>query len=99
MKLRLLSPIRLARATIRLARVKKARATIDWDGLAKLLGSDEARKEFATLRRTFDEVNQALETKFSQDPEPIDWEPYRKGIGSRIVDMYKEAYDNMYYTS
>ncbi|KAL9678704.1 hypothetical protein QQ045_016553 [Rhodiola kirilowii] len=48
---------------------------------------------------TFDEVNQALKTKFSEDPEPIDWEPYRKGFGSRIVDMYKEAYDNMYYTS
>ncbi|CAM8952249.1 unnamed protein product [Rhodiola kirilowii] len=74
---------------------KKARATIDWDGLAKLLVSDEARKEFATLRRTFDEVNQALETKFSQESEPIDWEYYRKGIGSRIVDMYKEAYDSI----
>ncbi|CAM8959595.1 unnamed protein product [Rhodiola kirilowii] len=39
----------MARGTIRLAREKKARATIDWDGLAKLLVSDEARKEFATL--------------------------------------------------
>ncbi|CAM8964858.1 hypothetical protein QQ045_005007 [Rhodiola kirilowii] len=74
---------------------KKATKTIDWDGLAKLLVSDEARKEFATLRRTFDEVNHELETKFSQEPEPIDWEYYRKGIGSRIVDMYKEAYDSI----
>lgn len=30
-----------------------------------------------------------------QEPEPIDWEYYRKGIGSRLVDMYKEAYDSM----
>ncbi|KAL9666391.1 hypothetical protein QQ045_000721 [Rhodiola kirilowii] len=37
---------------------KKARATIDWDGLAKLLVFDRARKEFATLRLTFDEVSQ-----------------------------------------
>uniref|UniRef100_A0A7N1A1G0 ATP synthase subunit d, mitochondrial n=1 Tax=Kalanchoe fedtschenkoi TaxID=63787 RepID=A0A7N1A1G0_KALFE len=74
---------------------KKATKTIDWDGLAKLLISDEARKEFATLRRTFEEVNHALETKFSQEPEPIDWEYYRKGIGSRIVDMYKEAFDTI----
>ncbi|CAM8962026.1 unnamed protein product [Rhodiola kirilowii] len=74
---------------------KKATKTIDWDGLAKLLVSDEARKEFATLRRTFDEVNHELETKFSQEPEPIDWEYYRKGIGSRIVDMYNEAYDSI----
>ncbi|XP_004307414.1 PREDICTED: ATP synthase subunit d, mitochondrial [Fragaria vesca subsp. vesca] len=68
---------------------------IDWDGMAKLMVSEEARKEFANLRRAFDEVNQTLETKFSQEPEPIDWEYYRKGIGSRLVDMYKEAYDNV----
>lgn len=29
-----------------------------------------------------------------QEPEPIDWEYYRKGIGPRLVDMYKEAYDS-----
>ncbi|KAF7120523.1 hypothetical protein RHSIM_Rhsim13G0092300 [Rhododendron simsii] len=61
----------------------KAGKTIDWEGMAKLLVSDEARKEFATLRRAFDE-----------EPEPIDWEYYRKGIGSGLVDMYKEAYDS-----
>ncbi|KAL6563605.1 hypothetical protein OROGR_002564 [Orobanche gracilis] len=73
----------------------KAGRTIDWDGMAKLLVSDEARKEFATLRRAFDEVNTQLQTKFSQEPEPIDWEYYRKGIGSRLVDMYKQAYDEV----
>ncbi|TYI43267.1 hypothetical protein E1A91_A01G139300v1 [Gossypium mustelinum] len=73
----------------------KAGKSIDWEGMAKLLVSDEARKEFATLRRTFDEVNSTLQTKFSQEPEPIDWEYYRKGIGSRLVDMYKEAYESV----
>jgi hypothetical protein len=34
--------------------------------MAKLLVSDEARKEFSTLRRAFDEVNSTLQTKFSQ---------------------------------
>lgn len=33
-----------------------------------------------------------------QEPEPIDWEYYRKGIGSRLVDVYKEAYDSMLST-
>ncbi|CAA7020325.1 unnamed protein product [Microthlaspi erraticum] len=61
--------------------------------MAKVLVSDEARKEFSTLRRAFDEVNTQLQTKFSQEPEPIEWDFYRKGIGSGIVDMYKEAYD------
>lgn len=44
----------------------KASKNIDWEGMAKLLVSDEARKEFATLRRAFDEVNSTLQTKFSQ---------------------------------
>ena len=34
-----------------------------------------------------------------QEPEPIDWEYYRKGIGPRLVDMYKEAYDSMPFDS
>ncbi|THU61066.1 hypothetical protein C4D60_Mb07t19370 [Musa balbisiana] len=73
----------------------KATKSIDWDGMAKLLVSDEARKEFANLRRSFDDVNHQLQTKFSQEPEPIDWEYYRKGIGSRLVDMYKQAYESV----
>ncbi|KAE8679458.1 ATP synthase subunit d [Hibiscus syriacus] len=44
----------------------KASKNIDWEGMAKLLVSDEACKEFATIRRTFDEVNSTLQTKFSQ---------------------------------
>ncbi|KAH6814612.1 ATP synthase D chain [Perilla frutescens var. frutescens] len=73
----------------------KAGRNIDWDGMAKLLVSEEARREFATLRRAFDEVNTQLTTKFSQEPEPVDWEYYRKGIGSRLVDIYKQAYDEV----
>ncbi|MCD7459652.1 hypothetical protein HAX54_041569 [Datura stramonium] len=73
----------------------KAGRTIDWEGMAKLLVTDEARKEFSSLRRAFDDVNSQLQTKFSQEPEPINWEYYRKGIGSRLVDMYKEAYESI----
>lgn len=43
----------------------KASKSIDWDGMAKMLVSDEARREFFNLRRTFDEVNTAFQTKFS----------------------------------
>lgn len=46
----------------------KAGRTIDWDGMAKLLVTDEARKEFSNLRRAFDDVNSQLQTKFSQVP-------------------------------
>ncbi|KAL2241167.1 UNVERIFIED_CONTAM: ATP synthase subunit d, mitochondrial [Sesamum indicum] len=44
----------------------KAGKNIDWEGMAKLLVSEEARREFATLRRAFDEVITQLQTKFSQ---------------------------------
>jgi hypothetical protein len=44
----------------------KAGKAIDWDGMAKMLVSEEARREFATLRRTFEDVNNQLQTKFSQ---------------------------------
>ncbi|KAK7343836.1 hypothetical protein VNO77_12889 [Canavalia gladiata] len=73
----------------------KAGRNIDWEGMAKLLVSDEARREFANLRRAFDDVNSQLETKFSQEPEPIDWDYYRQGIGTRLVDMYKEHYESI----
>jgi len=75
--------------------VEKAAQAIDWDGMSKLLISDSARKEFFNLRRAYEEVKRTLDTKFSQEPQPIDWEYYRKGIGSRLVDMYKEAYEGV----
>ncbi|KAK9124340.1 hypothetical protein Sjap_013942 [Stephania japonica] len=86
---------KVAEAAAKAVSSKSRGGGIDWDGLGKLLVSDEARKEFVNLRRAFDDVNQTLQTKFSQEPEPIDWEYYRKGIGSRLVDMYKEAYDSI----
>ncbi|PWA94683.1 ATP synthase D chain [Artemisia annua] len=73
----------------------KASKSIDWEGMAKMIVTDEAKKEFSSLRRAFEEVNSTLQTKFSQEPEPIDWEYYRKGLGSRIVDSYKEYYDSV----
>jgi len=75
--------------------VEKAAKMIDWDGMSKLLITDNAYREFFNLRRAYEEVNRTLDTKFSQEPQPIDWEYYRKGIGSRLVDMYKEAYEGV----
>lgn len=75
--------------------VEKAAKTIDWEGMSKLLISDNARREFFSLRRAYEEVKRTLDTKFSQEPQPIDWEYYRKGVGSRLVDMYKEAYEGV----
>ncbi|KAK1298708.1 hypothetical protein QJS10_CPB14g01258 [Acorus calamus] len=78
--------------------VKKAvdaAKTIDWEGMARMIVSDEARREFNSLRATFQEVDSTIRTKFCLEPEPIDWDRYRKSIGSRLVDMYKEAYEKV----
>ncbi|XP_010253540.1 PREDICTED: uncharacterized protein LOC104594770 isoform X1 [Nelumbo nucifera] len=79
----------------------KASKGIDWDGMAKLLVSEEARKKFSSLHVAFDEVRSTLQTKFSQELEPIDLEYCKKGVGSGLVDMYKEAYQqcNIWDTS
>ncbi|KAK8318292.1 hypothetical protein V6Z11_A13G163100 [Gossypium hirsutum] len=63
----------------------KASKNIDWEGMAKLLVSDEARKEFATLRRTFDEVNSTLQTKFSQIPKFV----------NTVTPQYKPKFDEL----
>ena len=62
------------------AAAKAAKSMIDWDGMAKLLISEEARKEFANLRRAFDEVNQDLQTKFSQVYSLLVSPPYRSDL-------------------
>jgi len=46
--------------------VEKAAKTIDWDGMSKLLISDNARREFFNLCRAYEEVKRTLDTKFSQ---------------------------------
>ncbi|CAA3017370.1 ATP synthase subunit d, mitochondrial [Olea europaea subsp. europaea] len=66
----------------------KAGRTIDWEGMAKLLVSDEARKEFATLRRAFDEVK--LQTKFSQIGCGTDlWSFFVGGITKPFVFVFE----------
>jgi F-type H+-transporting ATPase subunit d len=63
----------------------KAGKAIDWDGMAKLLVSEEARKEFATLRRTFEDINHQFQTKYSQvtylspPPHTVSRSPDRSG--------------------
>ncbi|KAH6770347.1 ATP synthase D chain [Perilla frutescens var. hirtella] len=57
--------------------------------MAKLLISEEARREFATLRHAFDEVNTQLITRFSQHVAEILYENQlvveRKGVGHGTV--------------
>ncbi|KAL9270955.1 Small ribosomal subunit protein uS10m-like protein [Drosera capensis] len=62
---------------------------IDWDSMAKRFGSDDARRKLADLRCFFEESKTTLE------PKPLDWDYYRQGVGNKIVDMCKEAYDTM----
>lgn len=40
----------------------KASRIIDWDGMAKVLVSDAARKEFSSLRHAFDRAHDSYRT-------------------------------------
>eukprot|EP00252_Welwitschia_mirabilis_P014861 TRINITY_DN3290_c0_g1_i1.p1 TRINITY_DN3290_c0_g1~~TRINITY_DN3290_c0_g1_i1.p1 ORF type:complete len:166 (+),score=33.87 TRINITY_DN3290_c0_g1_i1:168-665(+) len=75
--------------------VESIRRNIDWDGMSKLLVTENAKKEFAALRRAYDEVTRTLEAKLNVEPQPIDWEFYKKSLGAPLVNMYKEAYESI----
>ncbi|KAK6144471.1 hypothetical protein DH2020_021291 [Rehmannia glutinosa] len=49
----------------------------------------------AGVRHSPPRLRRGQHSASDQEPEPIDWEYYRKGIGSRLVDVYKQAYDEV----
>ena len=38
---------------------------IDWETVAKVIVTDEGKRELTSLRRTYDEVNQTLDSKMN----------------------------------
>ncbi|KAJ0083779.1 hypothetical protein Patl1_30769 [Pistacia atlantica] len=76
--------------------------------MGKMLVSDEARQKFSSLRRVFDEVNSALQTKFSQlielkeaeekslkESERFEKEIIEKKISTVTADEYFEKHPEL----
>lgn len=47
------------------AAVTQVAKKIDWEAIAKIVVTDEGKRELTSLRRTYDEVNQTLESKMN----------------------------------
>ncbi|CAH8355927.1 unnamed protein product [Eruca vesicaria subsp. sativa] len=60
--------------------------------MAKVLVTDEARREFSNLRRAFDEVNTQIQTKFSQlsNKFHVPNKPGKKLLESRAFKTYHD---------
>ncbi|CAM6115981.1 unnamed protein product [Calypogeia fissa] len=68
---------------------------IDWDFIAKAVVSDEGRRELLALRRSFEDVSDTLENKFSTKEVKIDWKFYTERLGPKIVDTFKSSIDSL----
>eukprot|EP00475_Leptophrys_vorax_P041762 TRINITY_DN78815_c0_g1_i1.p1 TRINITY_DN78815_c0_g1~~TRINITY_DN78815_c0_g1_i1.p1 ORF type:complete len:190 (-),score=30.38 TRINITY_DN78815_c0_g1_i1:186-674(-) len=75
--------------------VARAFRSIDWDKLAKVVVSEEGKREMAALRRAHDEVSGILDTKFNQKLVDIDWSFYRSKLNPKIVDMFEKSYKDV----
>ncbi|KAL3683901.1 hypothetical protein R1sor_001923 [Riccia sorocarpa] len=73
--------------------VQRVAKGIDWEYLAKVVVSDEGRRELGVLRRSFDDASNTLETKFSAKEVNIDWSFYKAKLGPKIVDTFKSSFD------
>ena len=47
------------------AAVTQVAKKIDWEAIAKIVVTDEGKRELTSLRRTYDEVNSTLESKMN----------------------------------
>ncbi|KAJ7570674.1 hypothetical protein O6H91_01G130900 [Diphasiastrum complanatum] len=74
---------------------QKVARSIDWEFLGKVVVSDEGRKELSILRRTFEDVNNILETKFNVNPPTIKWDFYKEKLGPSIVNIFQKSYESV----
>ncbi|KAJ7548844.1 hypothetical protein O6H91_07G030000 [Diphasiastrum complanatum] len=75
--------------------VHKVARSIDWEFIAKIIVSDEGKKELGTLRRAFEDVNNTLETKFNVKPPTINWDFYKEKLGPSIVNIFQKSYESL----
>nr|UER43512.1 ATP synthase D chain subunit d [Viscum album] len=69
---------------------------IDWDAIDKAITQKEFRAEFMKLRNTYEETTRSIQSKLCmEEPEPIDWDYWRREIRSPLVDKYKEAFEGI----
>lgn len=85
----------LARAQHRwFAEKAVASDSIDWDGLSKIIQSDQGKRELASLRNTILDLERAVGSVQGGAGGP-DWSKYATQLDGSIVEKFEQAYKSM----
>ena len=82
-----------ARQQTRAFAEKAVAAEVDWDSISALIHSDEGKRELASLRSTFFDIQSRL-TGMAKDTPGPDWASWKKDLDPKIVDGFKQAFDS-----
>ena len=71
-----------------------ASETVDWEGISKIVQSDQGKRELASLRNSMLELERAVGTAAASSAVP-DWAKYKKQLDGSIVEKFEKAYSSM----
>jgi len=72
---------------------KAVAAEVDWDSISNLIHSDEGKRELASLRSTFLDIQTRL-TGMTKDTPAPSWAEWKKDLDPKIVDGFKQAFES-----
>ena len=72
---------------------KAVAAEVDWDAINAMVHSDEGKRELASLRSSFLDI-QARLSGMAKDSQPPNWGEWKKELDPKIVDGFKAAYES-----
>eukprot|EP00891_Asterochloris_glomerata_P004410 jgi/Astpho2/4410/Aster-00028 len=67
---------------------------LDWDSLEDTLGTDEARREVATLRSTYMDVERRFK-EMSKAPEQLNWAGYQDKVDAELLSSFQKAFQSL----
>ena len=65
----------------------------DWDAIGGLVHSDEGKRELASLRSTYLDIQARLSSMAKDTPLP-NWAEWSKELDPKIVDGFKKAFES-----
>jgi hypothetical protein len=83
----------LTRAQQRGFAEKAVAAEVDWDSINALVHSDEGKREMASLRSTFLDIQARLAGMAKDTPAP-NWAEWKKDLDPKVVDGFKTTFES-----
>ncbi|DBA75528.1 TPA: hypothetical protein ACH3X2_009091 [Trebouxia sp. C0005] len=66
----------------------------DWDSLEGSVASEEGKRELASLRSTWIDVQQKFDS-MSQSSDEIDWKSYEKEVDPQVLKLFKDSFASL----